>query len=142
MSLTTLISATGSPTRAWFRERFPNLERVRKDWRGLGTATIPRRCMPQDGGTIGTPFDYRLRYCFATTRATDFVAARGADILVHALGGFVWHTEPLDAPAYDGEYTRVRRRRDRVMYCIEEHNPYTAFGTALDRCVGDAQPQA
>ncbi len=124
VSLTSLLKEMGSPTRAWFKARFANLKPLRAQWRALGPTVVPRRCAVSDAGTLGTAFDYRLRYYFDATPAADFVAAAGAARLTAALDGYVRHTTPRDAASYKGEYANVRVTAERIMYCVGERSAY------------------
>lgn len=65
----------------FFEEHLPNLKGVQEEWRLLGSPTIfsPQGC--GSPGTIGTAFDYRLRYFFTVTSPHDFGARYGADWL-------------------------------------------------------------
>jgi hypothetical protein len=81
VSLSRLLRDRRGPVRAFFEQRLPNLQGVHEQWRLLGPPTVlsPPGC--SSSGTIGTAFDYRLRYFFTVTSPCDFAARHGVDSL-------------------------------------------------------------
>lgn len=79
MSLTGELKKKDSPVTRWFEEWLPNLAPVSKEWYAK-VKPVPiirpdtERSVP---GTVGTAFDYRLRYYFAATPLEKQVAATG-----------------------------------------------------------------
>lgn len=80
MSLTRLLDDRRSPVREWFEDRLPNLKPFQAAWRQAGTPTIPAR-EGANPGTVGTAFDYRLRYLFTVSDPDHLVAAGGATMV-------------------------------------------------------------
>ena len=86
MSLTSVLEDRNSKVRGFFEERFPNTNKViRKANAQLRRVeTIrPDEKVPwgrDTWGTIGTAFDYRMRYHFAVTPSEELVAWKGASI--------------------------------------------------------------
>ena len=79
MSLTTELDDSGSPTRRFLEERFPNTRRVTGEANALlRKAETIRPSSPLPWGTLGTAFDYRARYYFRVTPSKELVAWRGA----------------------------------------------------------------
>ncbi len=85
MSLTSQLADPQSPVTRFLDEQFPP-ERIRpisKSWYELvkPTSVVRPDMENPPWGTIGTAFDYRLRYFWAETPLDDLVAARGMRIL-------------------------------------------------------------
>lgn len=82
MALTTLLRDPQSGLRRWFERRLPNLQPMKLAWRAAGPPSVP--CSGSAiRSTVGTAFDYRLRYLFGETPAREFVAA-------HVGRGWAW----------------------------------------------------
>ena len=79
MSLTTELDDSGSPTRRFLEERFPNTRRVTGEANAiLRKAETIQPSSPLPWGTLGTAFDYRARYYFRATPSKELVAWHGA----------------------------------------------------------------
>ena len=79
MSLTTELDDSGSPTRRFLEERFPNTRKVTGEANAmLRKAEKIRPSSSLPWGTLGTAFDYRARYYFHVTPSEELVAWRGA----------------------------------------------------------------
>lgn len=78
MSLTSLLDDRQGPVREFFESRLPNLKSLQARWRACGTPQIVPPPGAGSPGTIGTAFDYRLRYFFVVTPPGSFVAVHGA----------------------------------------------------------------
>ena len=79
MSLTTELDDSGSPTRRFLEERFPNTGKVTGEANAmLRKAETIRPSSSLPWGTLGTAFDYRARYYFHVTPSEELVAWRGA----------------------------------------------------------------
>jgi hypothetical protein len=77
MSLTSMLGDRHGPLREWFEERLPDLRPMQTAYRAAGTVSlVPSGVIPY--GTVGTAFDYRVRYYFAVTPPERFTAAKGA----------------------------------------------------------------
>ena len=79
MSLTGHFKDKNSPIRTFLRDQFPDTRTFLKDPRSRlreGDMIRPDGDIPF--GTIGTAFDYRLRYYFGVTPYSELVAFRGA----------------------------------------------------------------
>lgn len=63
------------PLREWFEETLPNLKPVTEQWKALGPPTILPDGERPPWGPLGTAIDYRVRYFFACTPPSEFVAA-------------------------------------------------------------------
>lgn len=79
MSLTSELDKRDSPVTRWFTERVSNIKPISEEWNvAVKAAPLIRpetdRRIP---GTVGTAFDYRLRYWFAVTPLEDLVASAG-----------------------------------------------------------------
>jgi hypothetical protein len=83
VSLTTQLANRKSPVARFFVERFPNTRLIQKRWReGLADAeTIRPPGASPPWGTIGTAFDYRVRYCFPSVQPRKYVATNGARLM-------------------------------------------------------------
>jgi hypothetical protein len=83
MSLTGELDKRNSPINHWFDERLPNVAPVSKEWYAQVKPVLVRR--PETDrrvpSTVGTAFDYRVRYYFATTPLEEMVAATGMRLL-------------------------------------------------------------
>lgn len=77
MSLTSMLDDRSGSLRCWFEERLPEVRFVQTAYRQAGPTTLlpPPECAH---GTVGSAFDYRVRYYFAVTEPDTFVAAHGA----------------------------------------------------------------
>ena len=86
MSLTRELDDRNSPVRRFFEAYFPDLRAPRRDWAEQiqGALTIRPATDRRLPSTIGTAFDYRLRYFFAATPASELVAAHGMNALAQA----------------------------------------------------------
>lgn len=78
MSLTSLLRERHTPVREFVESRLPNLKGFQAEWRECGPIQIASPPEAGSAGTIGTAFDYRLRYFFVVTPPRDFVAIHGA----------------------------------------------------------------
>ena len=78
MSLTSLLRERHTPVREFFESRLPNLKGLQTRWRECGSTRIVSPTGAGPAGTIGTAFDYRLRYFFVVTPRESFVAVQGA----------------------------------------------------------------
>ena len=79
MSLTTELDDSGSPTRRFLEERFPNTRRVTGEANALlHKAETIWPSSPLPWGTLGTAFDYRARYYFRVTPSKELFAWQGA----------------------------------------------------------------
>jgi hypothetical protein len=79
VSLTSELNKKDSPVTRWFAERVTNIKPISEEWNvAVKTAPLIRpetdRRIP---GTVGTAFDYRLRYWFAVTPLEDLIASAG-----------------------------------------------------------------
>lgn len=114
MSLVGILKQRHSPVRCWFEERLPNLKPLQAAWRGAGRPTI---VCPNgvDRGTVGTAFDYRLRYLFGTTPVNRLVAGLGARSrgewapFADALDAAVERLRPIDRTLLSDEETELAR---------------------------------
>jgi hypothetical protein len=83
MSLTGELANKESPVTLWFKEWLPDTKPVSKDWNERVKAVPVRR--PQTDlrvpGTVGTAFDYRLRYHLAVAPLEQLVAGTGLRLL-------------------------------------------------------------
>ena len=88
MKLGDLIGKSTLPTRLWMDQRFPKIDefatKARRHLRGVEPwCAIEGRVPP----VIGTAMDYRIRYAFGITPADEFIAFRGAAmVLTDVLG--------------------------------------------------------
>jgi hypothetical protein len=83
VSLTGQLDVKNSPINLWFDEWLPNTEPVSKDWYAR-VKPVPIRRPDTDRripGTVGTAFDYRLRYFFTDTPVENMVAGTGMRLL-------------------------------------------------------------
>lgn len=122
MSLTSLIEARHSPLREWFEETLPNLTSLQQAWRAAGPITlepvgVERRAL----GTVGTAFDYRIRYSFVVTPVHHLVASHGAD-------GF-WLRD-IFTEVESGERLRG----------YEQQNPFDTFAGSLEEFLDQLHP--
>ena len=79
MSLTSVLDDRKSKVRALFEERFPNTREIVRETNALlrRAETIrPNGTVPF--ATLGTAFDYRMRYHFAVTPSEELAAWKGA----------------------------------------------------------------
>jgi hypothetical protein len=79
MSLTGELDKKDSPVTRWFAERVVNIKPISEEWLAAVKAAplirpVTDRRIP---GTVGTAFDYRLRYWFAVTPLEELVASAG-----------------------------------------------------------------
>jgi hypothetical protein len=65
MSLTSLLRDRHTPVREFFEHRLPNLKGFQARWRECGPPQIQSPPGAGPPGTIGTAFDYRLRYFYS-----------------------------------------------------------------------------
>jgi hypothetical protein len=83
MSLTGELAKKDSPVTVWFKEWLPNTKPISKDWNTRVRAIPLER--PEKNlrvpGTVGTAFDYRLRYYLAVTPIEKLVAGTGVRLL-------------------------------------------------------------
>lgn len=79
MSLTGELDKKDSPVTRWFDDWLANTKPVSKEWyaRLEDVATLRPVTGLRVPSTVGTAFDYRLRYYFAVTPLTELVAASG-----------------------------------------------------------------
>lgn len=142
MSLTSELADRNSPVTRFLDERFPR-ERIKplsKSWYELvKPAAVLRPDMENPPwGTIGTAFDYRLRYFWAETPLDDLVAASGMRILytqrLHTTGARCC-TRRLPRPQLPQPVSRRQARRASAPpICGRTRpNPRTA-------CAGRTQP--
>lgn len=87
MSLTAELDKKESPVTRWFAARVTNLKPISEEWNAAVRAAplIRPETDRRIPGTVGTAFDYRLRYWFAVTPLEEFVASAGMRSL--SLGG-------------------------------------------------------
>ena len=85
MSLTSEIDRANSPIRRWLEGNFDQVtalvravNKERKASQPTAKVVLPPGT---NAGTVGTAFDYRLRYLFAATSPMDFVAGSGARLM-------------------------------------------------------------
>jgi hypothetical protein len=83
VSLTAELDKKDSPVRRWFNEWLPNAKPISTEWNArVKSVPIARPETDQRvPGTVGTAFDYRLRYSLAVTPLRDLVAASGMRLL-------------------------------------------------------------
>jgi hypothetical protein len=83
MSLTAELEKKDSPVTHWFNEWLPNAKPLSKGWNAqVKPVPIIRPDTDQHvPGTVGTAFDYRVRYYLALTPLEDLVAATGMRLL-------------------------------------------------------------
>lgn len=79
MSLTGELDKKDSPVTRWFAQRVTNIKPISEEWNAaVKAAPLIRpatdRRIP---GTVGTAFDYRLRYWFAVTPLEELIASAG-----------------------------------------------------------------
>jgi hypothetical protein len=79
MSLTAELDKKDSPIRRWFDEHVVDVKPISEEWNAAVKVAplirpITDRRIP---GTVGTAFDYRLRYWFAVTPLEELVASAG-----------------------------------------------------------------
>lgn len=76
MALTHELDRKDSPVRRWFEEWLPNAKPISQEWnaRVKEAPTIRAETDLRIPGTVGTAFDYRLRYSSAQTLLEDLVA--------------------------------------------------------------------
>ena len=87
MSMTSVLKDRNSKTRAFFEERFPVTKGVIREINAsLRDAKTIRPTEMVPYGTLGTAFDYRMRYHFALTPSEKLVANIGATFSI--LGGY------------------------------------------------------
>ncbi|MBI3648454.1 MAG: hypothetical protein HY240_06890 [Actinobacteria bacterium] len=83
MSLTSALADTKGPVSRFFVEHFPEVRTLQQEWRqrmtGVRTARPPEDLRPP-WGTIGTAFDYRVRFYFPSDRR-KYVADHGAALV-------------------------------------------------------------
>ena len=83
MALTHELDRKDSPVRRWFDERLPNAKPISKEWNEK-VRPVPIARPETDEripGTVGTAFDYRLRYHLAVTPLEELVAGIGMRLL-------------------------------------------------------------
>ena len=84
MSLTSALEDRNSTVREFFEERFPNTKKVigekNSQLRRVETIRPPEEVSRDALGTIGTAFDYRMRYHLVVTPSEKLVAWKGASI--------------------------------------------------------------
>ena len=79
MSLTSVLKDRNSEARTFFDERFPNTQKIVRETNALlRNAKTIRPAEEVPWGTLGTAFDYRMRYHFAVTPSEELVAYKGA----------------------------------------------------------------
>lgn len=83
MALTHELDRKDSAVRRWFDEWLPNAKPISQEWnaRVKSAPTIRPKTDQRIPGTVGTAFDYRLRYSLAPTPFEDLVAASGLRLL-------------------------------------------------------------
>jgi hypothetical protein len=85
LTLTAQLRTVGSPVRKWMDEALPQVPQLAKSLAlDLPAGRSPLVALP-DGiaaGTVGTAFDYRLRYFFQVTPSQNLMAQRGTNVLV------------------------------------------------------------
>lgn len=83
MSLTAELDKKDSPVTRWFNEWLPNAKPLSKEWNARVKAVpiVRPETDQRVPGTVGTAFDYRLRYYLALTPLEDLVAATGMRLL-------------------------------------------------------------
>jgi len=87
VSLTGELDKKDSPITRWFSERVTNIKPISEEW-NAAVRSVPLIRPETDRripGTVGTAFDYRLRYWFAVTPLEELVASAGMRSL--SLGG-------------------------------------------------------
>jgi hypothetical protein len=87
MSLTSRLSNSGDPVRAWIDARFPDIGALVSDSRrSLRGATTICAIDGRPPTTSGIAIDYRIRYAFAVTAPAELIAYAGAaDVLSNLL---------------------------------------------------------
>jgi len=83
MSLTAELDKKEGPVTRWFNDWLPNAKPISTDWNArLKSASTLRPDTDQRiPGTVGTAFDYRLRYSLAVTPLHELRAASGIHLL-------------------------------------------------------------
>jgi hypothetical protein len=83
MSLTAELDKKASPVTRWFNDWLPNAKPISADWneRVRSASTLRPKTDQRIPGTVGTAFDYRLRYSLAVTPLHDLTAASGMRLL-------------------------------------------------------------
>lgn len=83
MALTHELDRKDSPVRHWFEQWLPNAKPISQEWnaRVKSAPTLRPATDLRVPGTVGTAFDYRLRYSLAQTPFEDLVAATGLRLL-------------------------------------------------------------
>ena len=100
MSLSSHLDRPDSPVRQYMLEHFPNTKVFYPEIRALLQQTKPIEPPPSaNRGTLGTAFDYRVRYYFAITSVQRLVAWQGAKIALASPPpeGFALDEELLEA---------------------------------------------
>lgn len=87
MSLTSNLSKRNNPIREWFESKLPNLETFQKDVRTCGDLLLPSPTQVSLN-TVGTAFDYRIRYWFDISPTDSLVAA--------IIGKIIYEADELD----------------------------------------------
>lgn len=79
MSLTGELAKKDSPVTHWFAERVTNVKPISEEWNAAVKAAplIRPETDRRIPGTVGTAFDYRLRYWFAVTPLEELIASAG-----------------------------------------------------------------
>jgi hypothetical protein len=83
VSLTAELDKKDSPVTRWFNEWLTNAKPVSTEWnaRVKAVPVVRPETDQRIPGTVGTAFDYRLRYYLAVTPLEDLVAATGMRLL-------------------------------------------------------------
>jgi hypothetical protein len=83
MSLTGELDKKDSPVTRWFSDRLPNAKPISKWWyeRVKSVPIVRPEVDLRIPGTVGTAFDYRLRYYLALTPLEDMIAGTGMRLL-------------------------------------------------------------
>lgn len=83
MALTHELDRKDSPITCWLNEWLPNAKPVSRGWyeQVKSAATLRPETGQRIPGTVGTAFDYRVRYYLALTPLEDLVAATGLRLL-------------------------------------------------------------
>jgi len=83
VALTRELDRKDSPVRHWFEQWLPNAKPISQDWNAQvkSAPTLRPATDLRVPGTVGTAFDYRLRYALAQTPFEDLVAATGLRLL-------------------------------------------------------------
>ena len=147
-ALTRLLDQRNSPLRAWFEDTLPHLDLVQAAWKRAGPPTLLPRAAKPAWGLHGAAVDYRIRYLFTVTPASDLVAADGALLLDDPVTRLLrasgeappssWNNlaADLDAQVADHPPTgnlctrQAERRLARFCYLLAAYEAYARAGRA------------